>query len=170
MVTDEEQERVYAERPNKSAQKRELAARSALVEQATGLSNSELQRLGVSEDAVLEIAKVRAIKPSGARRRQLKYCVKRVSDTDLSAVGTYLNDRHSQQLELNQAFHHLERWRDRLIEEGDALLGGIADEWPHVDRQQLRQLVRDARREAQQGKPVGAKRKLFRYLRNLSET
>jgi len=169
MTTDDEQQRVYAERPNKTAQKRELAARGALIEQATGLSNTELQRLGIAEDAVLEIAKVRAIKPSGARSRQLKYCVKRLTDTDLSAVDTYLNDRRAQQLEVNQVFHRLEGWRDRLVEEGDGLLGDVADEWPHVDRQQLRQLVRDARREAEQGKPAGAKRKLFRYLRGLEE-
>ena len=69
----------------------------------------------------------------------------------------------------NQAFHHLERWRDRLIEEGDAALGDALAEWPGLDRQQLRQLVREARRERDQSKPRGAGRKLFRYLRSLDE-
>ena len=166
----EEQERVYAERPNKTALKRELAERGELIEQAAGLTDKELGRLGLSEETIAEIAKVRAIKPSGARNRQLKYCIKKLVNADLSAVDAYLNDRHSQQLELNQAFHRLEQWRDRLIAEGDKLLGEALAEWPMLDRQQFRLLVREAQREEEQGKPVGAKRKLFRYLRELSES
>jgi ribosome-associated protein len=169
MSNEDPQERTYSERPNKTALKRELAARSALLEQATQLSDAELQRLGLAEEDIEEIARVRAIKPSGARNRQLKFCVKTLAEVDLSALETYLNDRHSQQLALNQAFHKLEQWRDRLIEEGDALLGEAVNEWPHLDRQQFRQLVRDAKREQEHGKPAGAKKKLFRHLRDLSE-
>lgn len=165
----DEPEQTLAVRPNKTALKRELAERSALIELATGLTDKELGRLGLAADDIAEIARVRAIKPSGARNRQLKYCVKQLAGVDLAAIDTFLNDRHSQQLEVNQAFHRLEQWRDRLIEQGDALLGEAMQEWPQLDRQQFRQLVRDARREAQQGKPAGAGRKLFRHLRELSE-
>lgn len=167
MTDDQESER--AVRPNKSQQKRDIAARSALIEQMTGLTDQELHRLGIEDSVVAEVAKVRAIKPSGARNRQLKHCVKRTLDEDLSQVELYLADRHSQQVTANQEFHRLEQWRDRLIGEGDAVIGEIVQEWPDLDRQQLRQLVRDARREREQGKPAGAARKLFRYLRALSE-
>lgn len=158
-----------AVRPNKTALKREIAARSALIEQMTGLSNAELKRLGLDAETIAAVAEVRAIAKSGARNRQLKYCSKLLATTDLSAVETYLNDRHSQQLEVNQAFHQLELWRERLIAEGDQALGDALVAWPHIERQQLRQLVRDARREKEQGKPVGAGKKLFRYLRELGK-
>jgi len=157
-------------RPNKSQQKRDIAARMALLEKMTELADKELLRLGVEQAAIDEIAKVRAIKPSGARQRQLKYCVKQLRDHDLSQVDLYLNDRRSQQVAYNQAFHRLELWRDRLIDEGDAAVGALLEEWPTLDRQRLRQLVRDARREREQGKPAGAGRKLFRYLRSLADT
>jgi ribosome-associated protein len=156
-------------RPNKSQQKRDIAERMELIEKMTGLADKELARLGVGQDVIDEIAKVRAIKPSGARQRQLKYCVKQLREHDLSQVDLYLNDRRSQQVAHNQAFHHLERWRDRLIDEGDGAIGALLDEWPTLERQQLRQLVRDARREREQGKPAGAGRKLFRYLRGLAD-
>lgn len=169
MTADEKQGPTYAERPNKTAIKRELAARGALIEQATGLSDAELGRLGLGDEEIAEIARVRAIRPSGARNRQLKFCVKRLADVDLGALDTYLNNRHSQRLEINQAFHRLEQWRDRLLAQGDALMGEAIAEWPGLDRQQLRQLVRDARHEVERGKPVGAKRKLFKYLRLLAE-
>jgi len=165
----EEQPQQLATRPNKTQLKRELAARSQLIEQMTTLSDAEMQRLGMEDDDIAQVAQVRALKPSGARNRQLKYCVKQLADVDLSTVETYLNDRHSQQLQLNQALHRLEQWRDRLLQQGDALLGEAMAEWPELDRQRFRQLVRDAQREHSDGKPAGAKRKLFRYLRDLSE-
>ena len=169
MSAEEPDDTPLSTRPNKSALKREMAERSSLIERATGLSDRELEKLGLDSDDIAEIARVRAIKPSGARNRQLKYCVKQLANVDLGAVQTYLDDRHSQQLEINQVFHDLERWRDRLVEEGDTLLGEAMQKWPGLDRQQFRQLVRDAQREEQNGKPVGARRKLFRHLRELAE-
>lgn len=168
-MTDNEPEPETGGRPNKTRQKREIAARSTLIERMTELSDKELARLGVAGEMIEEVARVRAIRPSGARKRQLKFCVKRLQDADLSQVELYLSDQRSQQVEANRAFHHLEQWRDRLIEEGDAAIGDALAEWSALDRQQLRQLVRDARREHEHGKPVGAGRKLFRYLRTLME-
>ncbi len=156
-------------RPNKSQQKREIAARTELVEKMTGLTDRELERLGLSDDMIEEVGRVRAIKPSGARKRQLKHCVKYLQDADLSQVELYLADRQSQQVGINQALHRLERWRDRLIAEGDQAMQDLLSELPMLDRQQLRQMVRDAQREREQGKPAGAGRKLFRHLRELFE-
>ena len=154
------------ERPNKTKLKREIAALQKLIDQMTGMTDKELRRIKIDEDVIEEVAKVRVIKPSGARNRQLKYCAKQLTGIDLSVAETYLNDRHSQQLEINQKFHNLERWRDKLIENGDAVMGEALTEWPDIDRQHLRQLVRDAQREAEKGKPVGAKKKLFKLLRD----
>lgn len=156
-------------RPNKSQQKREIAARTDLVEKMTILTDRELERLGLPADVIEEVARVRAIKPSSARKRQLKHCVKYLQDADLSQVELYLEDRHSQQVEVNQALHRLERWRDRLVAEGDEAMQELLSELPTLDRQRLRQLVRDAQREREQGKPAGAGRKLFRHLRGLFE-
>ncbi|MCW8884628.1 MAG: DUF615 domain-containing protein, partial [Motiliproteus sp.] len=41
--------------------------------------------------------------------------------------------------------------------------------YPSGDRQHLRQLVRNAVKEAQQNKPPAASRKLFKYIRELDE-
>lgn len=164
-----DREDVRGGRPNKTQLKREMAARAALVEKMTGLNDRELARLGLDREAIAEIGRVRAIRPSGARKRQLKYCVKRLQGVDLSQVALYLEDRQSQRVAANQAFHHLEQWRDRLVAEGDAAIGDALAEWPFLDRQRLRQLVRDARREREHGKPAGAGRRLFRYLRTLSD-
>lgn len=152
-------------RPNKSAKKREIEALHALAEQMLTLSDQELARLGVGEKLRSALAQVRPMRVSGARNRQLKHCVKFMDPDELVAVSTYLNDRQSHQLAENQRFHRMEKWRDRLIDEGDEALGSLLDECPEIDRQRLRQLTRDAARERENGKPAGAGRKLFRFLR-----
>jgi len=153
-------------RPNKTRLKQEIAELQHLIDQMTKMTDKELRRIKLDEDVIEEVARVRAIKPSSARNRQLKYCAKQLTGVDLSVAETYLNDRHSQQLEINQKFHKLERWRDKLIEMGDAAMGEALTEWPDMDRQHLRQLVRDAQREVDKGKPVGAQKKLFKLLRD----
>ena len=64
-------------------------------------------------------------------------------------------------------FQGLEELRDSLIRDGDAALGKVIDQHPSADRQQLRQLIREAQREAAAEKPPAASRRLFRYLREL---
>ena len=156
-----------SDRPSKSAKKRELSELQHLAEQMTGLSDKELQRLGVDAQLRAAIDLVRPMKASGARNRQLKHCVKLMDAEELEPVTLYLRDRHSQKLAVNQTFHELESLRDRLIQGGDEALSDFLESRSdrEIDRQQLRQLSRDAARERESGKPAGAGRRLFRYLR-----
>jgi ribosome-associated protein len=64
--------------------------------------------------------------------------------------------------------HHIvERWRDRLIAEGNEALTELLDEQPHADRQLLRQLLRNAQKEAEADKPPRSSRLLYRYLKEI---
>lgn len=152
-------------RPSKSARKREIEALQVLAEQMSGLRDSELGRLGVDQRLRDAIALVRPMRPSGARNRQLKHCVKYMDSGALDEVRAYLADRQSRQVSANRAFHAIECWRDRLLSEGDKALEALFDTHQGLDRQRLRQLYRDALREKESGRPVGAGRSLFRYLR-----
>jgi ribosome-associated protein len=62
--------------------------------------------------------------------------------------------------------HRLERLRTRLMED-ESVFSEVARDYPAADIQHLRQLRRNALREAQQGKPPRAYRELFRELREL---
>lgn len=158
-------EQARKERPNKSALKREWQERQAIVEKMAGLAHTELVHLGVADklrDALHELAMMRS---SGARNRQLKYCTNLIDPEELAPIRAFLADRQSQRVEANQRFHQAERWRDRLIVEGDDALESLLQDFPHLDRQHLRRLCRDASRERKDGKPAGAGRKLFRYLK-----
>ena len=77
-----------------------------------------------------------------------------------------LKNRHNQQVAL---FHKLEQIRDRLIEQGDDAVPEVLNLWPNADRQQLRSLIRNAKKEKEGNKPPKSARLIFQYLRELSE-
>jgi ribosome-associated protein len=63
--------------------------------------------------------------------------------------------------------HTVERWRDKLVAGGNEALTELLKERPHADRQQLRQLLRNAQKEAEANKPPKSSRLLYRYLKEL---
>lgn len=161
----EADDEVGAERPSKSARKREIVAMQQLAERMTGLSDRELERLGVGTPLRQALDQARGMKASAARNRHIKYCVRLMDPQELDQVQAYLADRQSQQVASNRLLHAAERWRDRLIDEGDTGLDALIEEHADLDRHALRQLQRDAARERATGRPAGAGRKLFRALR-----
>ena len=60
-------------------------------------------------------------------------------------------------------------WRDFLLESGDQALGVLIKQRNNVDTQAIRQLVRNAHKEAGRGKSPAAARALFRVLREMDE-
>ena len=156
-----------SERPNKSALKREWQEKQNLVEQMTQLGQAELVRLGVEGHLLEAVRELAAMRPSGARNRQIKHCVNLIDSEVLAQIRVYLADRQSQRVAANQQFHRVERWRDRLVAEGDDALEEFLQGNTQIDRQHLRRLCRDAAREHKDGRPAGAGRKLFRYLKEV---
>ena len=62
-----------------------------------------------------------------------------------------------------------ENWTDRVIEEGDAGVEALIAEFPEADRQRLRQLTRNARREPMAPAGRRARRELLRAIRLLRD-
>ena len=74
----------YSERPNKSAEKRIYQERFSLIAKAVNLSGKELKKLGFNDSDLFELSQLKAMKPSNAKKRQLKFCVKAFSQKDLN--------------------------------------------------------------------------------------
>ncbi len=66
----------------------------------------------------------------------------------------------------NAFFHALEKRREQLIADDQALERFI-QQYPTVDIQQVRTLIRNARKEAEQNKPAKSSRLLFKLLRDV---
>ena len=57
----------------------------------------------------------------------------------------------------------------RLIDQGDDAIAEVLNLWPDADRQQLRTLIRNAKKEKEGNKPPKSARQIFQYLRELAE-
>ncbi len=146
-----------------------MLALQKLGERICGLSQSDFKRLPLSETMVDAVAEMRRITSNTAKRRHLRRLGKLLREEPLEVIRAFFDESDAQHQNSTQHFHALEQWRDRLIKEGDAAINGFMQVYPAADRQQLRQLVRKAQKEATEDKPPAASRKLFKALRVASE-
>ncbi|NEX19600.1 DUF615 domain-containing protein [Thiorhodococcus mannitoliphagus] len=152
------------EGPSKSQIKRDRHALQALAERMVGMPRHELERLNLSEATWVAIDETPRIKDLRARKRHWKRIANLLEREDMHAVHVLVDQADAREREDAARHHALERWRERLIAEGDAAVTEFVDACPKVDRQQLRTLVRQAKKDTERGKP-DAPRKLFRFLR-----
>jgi ribosome-associated protein len=145
-----------------------MLALQKLGERLTTLSAPHLARLPLSEELITALDETKRIKSLNALRRHYRRLGKLLRHEDLASIRQVIDelDRHHQ-ASVNR-FHHLERWRDRLIAGDSSVFGEFVSEFPDTDRQHLRQLLQTVKREQQRGAPPQAYRKLFKYLRELS--
>ena len=163
---DDEEEIVYV---SKSQLKRESHALQALGEELVRLPPAKLAKIPMPEELAEAVQLARQIKARGGLKRQLQYIGKIMRSIDAEPIEKALDALKNAAGREAAKFHRLEHWRDRLVDEGDTALEQLLEEFPHADRQHLRQLTRNAQREAAKQKPPKSAREIFRYLRDLSE-
>lgn len=157
-----------AEEISKSQRKRDahdvfLLARE-LVEMKQNTLKKILSSVELSEDISFEIDKARKMKSHGARKREIMFLSKQLRQLELDSLRMAIEQpKEFARLETLRQ-HRLETWRDALMTNGDPLVNQLCALNSSFDRQQLRQLIRNARREAERKKPPTASRNLFRLL------
>ncbi|QIB66582.1 ribosome biogenesis factor YjgA [Kineobactrum salinum] len=156
--------------PSKSELKRRMTALQELGATLTRLSDKQLRRIPIADPRLLEaIAETRRINSNSARRRHLQFIGKLMRDIDPEPIQTALAELDRERESAAHRFQDLETVRDELLEQGLAGIDTIMLRWPGADRQHLRQLLLQSQRDQQRNKPPAARRKLFRYLRELEE-
>ena len=160
---------VEHDRPSKSKRKRDAHALQDLAESLVELSSSELDRIPMPENLREAVLDTRHMTAHGALARQRQYLGRLMREIDAEPIREALEEVRARSRAHVAQFHRVERWRDRLLAEGDAALGELLAEHPEADAQHLRSLMREAAKEHKLGKPPQAARNLFRYLRELFE-
>ncbi len=155
------------EPPSKSQKKREASAIQALGERLLDLSDKQLREIDIPEALSQAVALAKTIKARSGRKRQLQYIGKLMRNLDTEPIEAYFNRLDANVTTVNAGFHRLERWRDRLVAEGNAALNDAMQEFPSLDLQHLRQLIRNARNGKNPKLSTKAKRELFQYLKQL---
>lgn len=156
--------------PSRSQQRREALDVLALAQQLGELGEAQLQRAQVPEHLLAHFAELRRISAHGARKRQHAFIAKQLrgeDDDTLAAIRDALDAGGESARQETALLHRVESWRERLLDDGDTALAELLDAHPQADRQQLRQLIRNALEERSKNKPPRAYRELFRVLRPL---
>jgi ribosome-associated protein len=166
----EEEERVYAVRPNKTQIKKQIAEIADLAEEIAGLPTGQINSLELPEHIYNAVVQIAAMPPKGARKRQLKYITGELRKIDLTEIQEKLARLKSKSAHAVREQHLAERWRDKLIaDESNDMLTQLLENYPQADSQQIRQLQRNAKKELLAQKPPKSSRLLYKYLKTLFE-
>ncbi len=134
-----------------------------------GLSEKQLERVGLPNNLLEAVSLACKTTAHGARRRQVKHIGALLRRIDTAPIEKALNDIAQGDYEKALAFKKLETWRDQLQAGNMTLINEILTDCPQAERQQLTQLARNAKKEFEKNKGVKASRALFRYLKMVSE-
>ena len=140
--------------------KRESTELQKLGEDLLTLRAELMTRLALPEKLTEAVAEAKRISNFEGKRRQMQFIgklMRKLEATQLDGIRTALIEQHTPSALETQTLHQAEIWRDRLVNEDDAL-GQWITLSPSTDSQQLRALVRQARKDANPEKPGAAVR------------
>jgi ribosome-associated protein len=157
-------------KPSKSQLKRDARAMFDLGRELVALDQATLNRLPMDSRLREAVETARNIKSRIAHKRQLQRIAGVLRGMDATPLQDALEAKKNEARQLTVRHHRVEAWRDRLLAEGDAALRVLLNENHAADAQALRTLIRNAQREAEQGKPPASARKLFKVLRDMDES
>ena len=128
----------------------------------------------VSEKLADALAEAKRITNFEGKRRQMQFVgklMRGLSADQLVAIRQAVQDQHSGSAADTLRLHQAQDWRDRLIAD-DAAFEAWLDTFPQTDTQQLRALIRQARKDAKPEKPGLAPRhgRAFREIFQLVKT
>ena len=155
------------EPPSKTRRKKASHDLQDLGEALVALPDDRIDALAIDEtlrDAVREFRRTRTHE---GRRRQMQYIGKLMRTADVEPIRQAVTDMQLGRAKDSLALHEAERWRTELIADDDNVTR-FMQVHPKVDAQQLRSLIRNARKDAAQvpEKRSGrAYRELFQFIR-----
>ena len=157
--------------PSKTQLKAEAGEKQALGEALLTLRADLMARLDLPEKLLDAIAQAKRITNFEGRRRQMQFIGKLMRPLDAGPIRAAIDEQANGSAELTLALHLAEQWRDRLIASDDTL-GAWLIEFPDTDSQQLRALVRQARKDIAKPETPGqaprhgkAYREIFQLVR-----
>lgn len=154
---------------SKSQRKRDSHARQDLGEQLVKLSLDQLSKFNLPEELHDAILQAQHTRQRGALKRQLQFIGRLMRELDPAPIQRQLDDVKGVSRQAVAQQHKIEQWRERLVSEGDSALQELVNLYPGIDRQRIRQLVRNVIKENESNKPPRAYRELFQLLRGIVE-
>ncbi|MDO8248302.1 MAG: ribosome biogenesis factor YjgA [Rhodoferax sp.] len=132
--------------PSKTQLKAEADEKQALGEALLTLRADLMARLDLPDKLLDALAQAKRITNFEGRRRQMQFIGKLMRPLDTEPIRAAIDEQANGSADLTLALHLAEQWRDKLIASDDAL-GQWITQYPGTDSQQLRALIRQARKD-----------------------
>ncbi len=149
-------------RPSKTRRKQASHDLQALGVALVELSEERLRNLEMPESLFDALVTYKSTRSHEGRRRQMQYIGKLMRSVDTEPLQEAVATEQIGHTRESLALHQAERWRAELIADDDALTR-FAQEHAHADVQQLRTVIRNARKDA----ALVPEKRSGRYFREL---
>ncbi len=157
-------------RLSKTRRKKDSHDLQDLGEALVAMPDGRLVDLPMDESLLDAIRQYRVTRTHEGKRRQMQYIGKLMRRNDPEPLREAVAAMQLGQAKDALALHDAERWRAELVASDDALTAWMADH-PQADVQQLRSLIRAARKDASvapEQRSGRAFRDLFKFIRQQS--
>ncbi len=152
--------------PSKTWIKKQMHDLRDLGAELAGLGKDKLDQLELPENLSDAIREMKGINKYGAQRRQMQYIGKLMREVDTAPILAKLDAWRGTSQQHVAYMHRLEKWRDRLMENNDALTE-LLSAHPQADAQRLRTLIRGAQKEIAANRPPKNYREIFQMLKEI---
>ena len=152
-------------RASKTEQKKAVQRMAMIGAQLAELNQEQIAQLPVDERLIEALLDVKSITSHEARRRQFQRIGKLLRNEDESLILSYLTPKQSV-----KKTAQLQRWVERLIEQGDSAIHEFSKEFNACERHTLRQhvlrIVRDKQQNPEQVEQ--STQKLLNYVQQVA--
>ena len=155
---------------SKSEIKREMHELQDFALNLVKLSKAQRAKIPFTEGLLeaLTLADKIKNKPE-ALRRHVRFMSKLLLETELEPIKQALDILANKHQQEDAKFHKLEQLRNQVIEQGNDKVEELLSVYPSMERQKLRQLVRQASKEVTSEKIGKYYKELFTYLKDHSQ-
>lgn len=155
--------------PSKSQRKRDMIALQKLGEELVEQSAERIRKCQISDDLCNAVLECQRIKNREGRRRQLQYIgklMRKLTEDEIEFIKQQLESWKGLSKADTALLHAVESQRTQLLENPNAFTD-FMKQFPQANSQQLRTLIRNAKKEQEAKKPPKAYRELYKVIRAL---
>jgi len=156
---------------SKTQLKNEAKALQAFGKELLALPDAKLKRLPISANTLTALADFHKQSGNIARKRHLAYIGKCLRNDDAEAIKTALTQDSFEQMREQQESVKTspqDELVNALVEQGDAKIQALLQVHPAIDRQNLRQLVRNVKNAKNDVKRAAASHKLKTFVNDFN--
>ena len=149
---------------SKTELKKDSKKIQALGRSIAEMSVDEIKKFNFPLNIKQAITEFKAIKSNSAKNRQTQYLGKLLRSIDLTEAYIVLEQLRTNSQKGIQLDHYIEKWRDRLISDKEAITEFISL-YSSSENQSIRQLIQNSLKEKASNKTPKSYRQLFQAIK-----